>query len=86
MDLSKEEWYPIVYDALIDSGDKFDTLTILATHPSFKYKKSGKSIPIWSVNYKTTEGNWSTGFGVVEIKKSELDKYIRDSKLRRILK
>jgi hypothetical protein len=25
--LSKEEWYPIVYDVLIDSGDKFDTLT-----------------------------------------------------------
>jgi hypothetical protein len=83
--LSKEEWYPIVYDVLIDYGDKFDTLTILATHPSRKYTRSGKSTPIWSVNYKTTVGDYSTGFGVVEIKKSELDKHIRDSKLRRLL-
>lgn len=85
MELTKEEWYPIVYDCLIDSGDRFDTLEILAPIKTVKYKKDKRGIPIWRVNYKTTQGNWSTGFGCVEFRVSELDRLIRDSKLKRIL-
>jgi hypothetical protein len=85
MELTKEEWYPIVYDCLIGYGDKFDTLKILATIKTVKYKKNKKSIPIWQVNYKTTQGDWSTGFGYIEVKISELEKLVRDSKLRRLL-
>ena len=83
--MTKEEWYPIVYDILIDSGDKFDTLAILARESTHIYRKGKKCEPIWRVKYKTTKGNWSTGFGVVEVKNSELDELIRDSKLKRIL-
>lgn len=85
MELTKEEWYPIVYDTLIDYNDKFDTLTILATIKTIKYKKDKTGIPIWQVNYKTTKGDWSTGFGYIEVKISELEKLVRDSKLRRVL-
>jgi hypothetical protein len=86
MELSREEWYPIVYDCLVDSGDKFDKLEILAPIKTVKYKRNKKGIPMWRVNYKTTQGNWRTGFGCIEVKISQLDRLIRDSKLRRILK
>lgn len=85
MGLSKVEWYPIVYDCLIDSGDRFDTLEILTPIKTIKYKRDKKGIHIWRVNYKTTQGNWSTGFGCVEVRVSELEKLVRDSKLRRLL-
>ena len=84
-ELTKEQWYPIVYDILIDSGDKFDDLKVLSISLTYHYKgKTG--VRIWRVNYKTTRGDWSTGFGTLEIKTSELEKMIRDSKIRRILK
>lgn len=86
MELSKEEWYPIVYDILIDHDDKFNTLEILARSKTVQYKRGHKKgIPIWRVNYKITQGEWRNGFGAIEVKVSELEKLIRDSKLRRIL-
>lgn len=85
MELTKEEWYPIVYDILIDYDDKFDTLEILARSKTTKYKRDKKGIPMWRVNYKITRGDWCTGFGYIEVKVSQLDRLIRDSKLKRIL-
>jgi len=80
IELSKEQWYPIVYNVLMDYKDEFDTLTIQAAFSDTK-----KGIPIWRVNYKTTRGDWSTGFGCIEVKKDEVIKLLRDSKIRRIL-
>ena len=77
---TKDEWKLIVADELSLYNDKYDTLDILAVNSS---AKDGK--PLWRVNYKTTRGDWSTGFGTLTYYWDDVDNLLRDSKIKNIL-
>lgn len=78
-ELSKEDWYIIIEQDLIRCKDKFDTLEILSIH---KHDDKNKL----RVNYKTTQGDWSTSFGVYDIDKKYIPGLLRDARINKILK
>ncbi len=78
MNLSKENWYIIIEQDFIRCKEKFDTLEILSIH-----NHDGGKL---RVNYKTTEGDWSTGFGVYDIDKKDIPALLRQTKINQILK
>lgn len=81
MTLSKDEWRLIIADELSEVGDNYDTLEVLVVSSSAK-----NGVPVWRVNYKTTRGDWSTGFGTFNYYKDDVPKLLRDSKIKNILK
>lgn len=80
--LSKEEWYIIIEQDLIQSKDKFDTLKILSIHNHDDSKYDKKML---RVNYMTTTGNWSTAFGVYDVNKKDIPHLLREAKLSQLL-
>ena len=78
-ELSKEDWYIIIEQDLIRCKEKFDTLEILSIH---KHDDKNKL----RVNYKTTQGDWSTSFGVYDIDKKYIPGLLRDARINKILK
>jgi len=88
--ITKEEWKIVVANELAKYDDKYDTLTILIAHDSTRtartYGGDKKTIPTWRVNYKTTRGDWSTGFGTFEFDKDKADAIVREAKLNTLLK
>jgi hypothetical protein len=81
--LSKENWYIIIEQDLIRCKEKFDTLKILAIHNHDDSKYDKKKL---RVNYKTTQGDWSTSFGVYDVDKKDIPGLLRDAKINQILK
>lgn len=77
-ELSKEDWYIIIEQDFIRYKDKFDTLEILSIH---KHDDNNKL----RVNYKTTEGDWSTGFGVFDVYKKDIPGLLRDARINKVL-
>ena len=75
--LSKENWYIIIEQDLIRYKEKFDTLKILAIH-----NHDGGKL---RVNYKTTQGTWSTSFGIYDVDKKDIPGLLRDAKLKKLL-
>ena len=78
MELSKEDWYLILEDDFKRCKEKYDTLEVLSVH---KHDDKNKI----RVNYKTTEGNWSTGFGVLDVYKKDIPVLLRNVKIDKIL-
>jgi hypothetical protein len=77
MELTKEDWHLILEEDFKRCGEKYDTLKVLSVH-----KHDGNKI---RVNYRTTEGDWSTGFGVMDVDKKDIPSLIREVKIKKIL-
>jgi len=77
-ELSKEDWHLILEDDFKRYGEKYDTLKVLSVH---KHDDRNKI----RVNYKTTQGDWSTAFGVYDVDKKDIPSLFRNSKINKIL-
>jgi len=76
VDISREDWKIIIAYTLKKYNDDYDTLVILLVETIGEF---------CSVNYKTTKGNWSTGFGTLKYKKSNILVILRKAKLNLVL-
>lgn len=87
--LTKDDWKIIISNELSKVNDKYDSLqilTVLSSHRTIRtYGGDRVQIATWSVNYKTTRGEWSTGFGTFEYDKNKIDAILREAKINSIL-
>lgn len=80
-ELTKEDWYLILEEDFKRCGEKYDTLKVLSVVKIENRKNGGKI----RCNYKTTRGDWSTGFGVYDVDKKEIPALIREVRIKKIL-
>ena len=80
-ELTKEDWYLILEDDFKRCGEKYDTLKILSV-VKIEDRRKGSKV---RVNYRTTQGTWSTGFGVYDVDKDDIPSLVREVKIKKVL-
>lgn len=79
----------LVIDELDKCNDKYDTLDILIVYERMIRTNRSKKYPKWmnaiSTNYKTTRGDYCTGFGTLDFDVDEISNLLREAKIKELI-